>query len=74
MCLSTCAEARCGDGLVFLGVEACDDGDDDDGPARSLREYRKQDRDVEAAPRETRGAEGVAFGIFVATLRLGEAR
>jgi hypothetical protein len=29
-CLSTCALARCGDGVVQAGVEACDDGDADD--------------------------------------------
>ena len=27
--MTTCELARCGDGLVQLGVEACDDGNDD---------------------------------------------
>ena len=32
-CLSTCVNARCGDGIVHVGVEACDDGNtiDNDG-------------------------------------------
>ena len=32
-CLSTCQQARCGDGKVWEGVEGCDDGNDvnDDG-------------------------------------------
>lgn len=29
-CLNDCTPARCGDGLVNVGVEACDDGNDDD--------------------------------------------
>ena len=30
-CLSSCEEARCGDGAVQAGVETCDDGNTDDG-------------------------------------------
>jgi cysteine-rich repeat protein len=29
-CLPDCTKARCGDGLVHVGVEACDDGNTDD--------------------------------------------
>ena len=32
-CLSTCRRARCGDGVVWLGVEPCDDGNLDNGDA-----------------------------------------
>jgi cysteine-rich repeat protein len=28
-CLSTCRRAKCGDGIVHIGVEECDDGNDD---------------------------------------------
>ena len=30
LCLPWCERARCGDGLVFVGVEQCDDGNDDE--------------------------------------------
>ena len=32
-CLSSCRRARCGDGVVWLGVEPCDDGNLDNGDA-----------------------------------------
>lgn len=32
-CLSSCAAARCGDGVVHQGIEACDDGNLDDADA-----------------------------------------
>src|SRR5690606_38547542 len=32
-CLDTCAAASCGDGQVWLGVEQCDDGNDDNTDA-----------------------------------------
>ncbi len=32
-CLSTCKRARCGDGIVEVGVEQCDDGNSDDTDA-----------------------------------------
>ena len=32
-CTTTCAFARCGDGIVFSGVEGCDDGNAIDGDA-----------------------------------------
>ncbi|MCY1013037.1 DUF4215 domain-containing protein [Nannocystis pusilla] len=31
LCLSTCVEATCGDGIVWIGQESCDDGNDEDG-------------------------------------------
>lgn len=32
-CLSSCLDARCGDGLIYDGVETCDDGNDTDTDA-----------------------------------------
>ena len=62
-CLSTCVNARCGDGHVRAGVEACDDGNTVDGDGCSS-ECGIPSSDT-TAPRVT------AFSIAPVTLTVG---